>query len=223
LNRFLARCGVASRRGADLLVEAGRVRVDGTIASAGLEVDPDRSIVLVDGRRVRPTDASQTLVFNKPAGVITTMRDERRRKSVAAFLPSGQRLFPVGRLDAQTTGVLLCTNDGDLAHFLLAPKNEVERTYRVTVRGGVGEAVIRELGANHVSAKRDGTTTFNLTLREGRNRQVRRMCARQGLRVIALCRTRFGPVSLDDLNVGGLRALTSHEMRELERLRHAGD
>ncbi|HXW52122.1 MAG TPA: pseudouridine synthase [Candidatus Acidoferrales bacterium] len=220
MNRFLARCGVASRRGADLLIKASRVRVDGSIASLGLDVDPDRSIIMVDGRRVRPTASSLTLVFNKPASVITTMHDERGRKSVASFLPRGQRLFPVGRLDAETTGVLLCTNDGDLANFLLAPKNEIERTYRVTVRGGIGAAMIRELGASQVSARRDGTTTFTITLREGRNRQVRRMCARQGLRVIALCRTRFGPVSLGDLKVGLTRALTSHEMSELERLRH---
>jgi 23S rRNA pseudouridine2605 synthase len=198
------------------------VRVDGKRAAVGTEIDPHRSAVLLDGRRVRPAADATTIVLNKPAGVITTLRDEHGRKTVAALLPKGVRLFPVGRLDAATTGLLVCTNDGDLANFLLAPKHELPRTYRVTVRGELNAGLIRSLGARRVTKRPDGASAFNLVLREGRNRQVRRLCARSGLRVIELVRTHFGPIALGSLQPGSWRMLTEEERKALERARYQG-
>jgi 23S rRNA pseudouridine2605 synthase len=193
--------------------------VDGRPAALGDELEPSRNVVTLDGRRVRPPAGAVTLVLNKPSGVITTMRDERGRTSVASLLPPDLRLFPVGRLDAETTGLLVCTNDGDLAQFLLAPKNALPRTYRVTVRGSLDAQTAETLGARQVGKREDGTSAFTLSLHEGRNRQVRRMCARLGLRVVGLCRTQFGPISLGKLKAGCTRELTFEEARELDTLR----
>jgi len=221
LNKFLASCGVGSRRAADALIAAGKVRIDGRRANLGDMVEPSVATVTVDGRHMNVQEGEEhvTLALNKPSGVVTTMRDERGRKTVADLLPAGKRLFPVGRLDAATTGLLLCTSDGELATFLLNPKNEVARTYRAIVRGTLDAPTIAALGARSVRTRPDGSSTFELSLREGRNRQVRRMCARQGLRVLALRRTQFGPIQLGNLKIGCTRWLTKGEMRELARLR----
>jgi 23S rRNA pseudouridine2605 synthase len=223
LNRFLASCGVGSRRAADALIAAGKVRINARLARLGDTVDPQRDAVTVDGEKVEPKPAAvETIVLNKPAGVITTMHDERGRKSVAALLPAGKRLYPVGRLDAATTGVLLCTNDGTLADFLLRAGHGVPRVYRVTVRGPVFQRAIAALGGRDGRTARDGTVTFSLTLYEGRNRQVRRLCARQGLEIVSLVRTQFGPVHLGKLALGRTRALTRAERDALHRLQHGG-
>jgi 23S rRNA pseudouridine2605 synthase len=221
LNKFLVSCNVGSRRAADALISAGKVLVNGQLGELGLAVNPARDVITVNGRRVRPDVAEQraTLVLNKPAGVITTMRDERGRKSVAALLPRGQRLFPVGRLDAATSGVLLCTNDGELANVLLSPHSRVPRVYRVTTASALHKEAIAALGARGARTNLDGSTTFSLVLHEGRNRQVRRMCARQGLRITSLVRTQFGPVRLGKLALGCSRQLTRQERLELSQLR----
>lgn len=187
----------------------------------GDEVEPHRSVVTLDGREVRPSANHLTIVLDKPAGVITTMHDERGRKTVASLLPPGMRLFPVGRLDADTTGLLICTNDGDLANFLMAPKNALPRTYRVSVRGAMTPETIRSLNARQVTKRPDGLSSFTLILEEGRNRQVRRMCARRGLRVTELRRTQFGPVALGSVRAGSWRELTTEESEALERARSA--
>lgn len=212
---------MGSRRAADALVAAGKVQINGRRASLGAAIDPSVDAVTVNGRRVNIQDVGDhlTLVLNKPSGVVTTMRDERGRKTVADLLPSAKRMFPVGRLDAATTGLLLCTTDGELASFLLSPKNQVPRTYQAIVRGTLDAPTIKALGARAVRMRPDGSSAFELLLREGRNRQVRRMCARQGLRVVGLVRTQFGPIRLGNLKTGCTRMLTKDELRALARLR----
>jgi 23S rRNA pseudouridine2605 synthase len=221
LNKFLAECGVASRRASDELIAKGKVAVDGRRALVGESVDPRVDKITLNGRRIR-NDAfadQLTLVLNKPAGVITTMSDERGRATVADLLPAHRRLFPVGRLDADTTGVLLCTTDGPLARLLTHPSSSVCKRYEVVARGTMGERAIASLRALDHTQQPDGSHRFTIVLTEGRNRQVRRMCARQGLRVLSLTRTQFGPVRLGRLAVGSTRALTETEIRELGRLR----
>lgn len=219
LNKYLADCGVASRRAADELLRAGRVRVGGQRASVGQSVDPARQRVTVDGRPVRqPAARHDYVVLNKPAGIVTTMHDERGRASVADLVKSSRRVFPVGRLDAETTGLLLFTSDGALARVLTHPRFGVEKRYRVTIDGPLPAAAADALGATAVKPLPGRRTTFVVSLREGRNRQVRRMCAAQGLRVAALARTHFGPLTLGDLPVGRTRKLTKREIEALNAL-----
>jgi 23S rRNA pseudouridine2605 synthase len=220
LNKFLAQAGVASRRAADALIAEGRVSVNGATAQVGTMVDPSRDDVRVSGKRVVQPDAPHvTLVLHKPAGVFTTMSDERGRRSVADLLPRGRRLFPVGRLDAESTGILLCTTDGALAQALLHPSHEVEKRYRVTIANEPPAASVTRLGATPPRRNANGTYSFFVTLREGKNRQVRRMCANEGLRVVALARVSFGPIALGAVKPGKWRPLTAPERAALERLR----
>jgi 23S rRNA pseudouridine2605 synthase len=233
LNKYLAQIGVASRRGADALIERGAVRVNGRPAAHGADVDPDVDVVTVNGKRLgRAPAAHVTIVLNKPAGVVTTMKDERGRKSVAELLqkingPKGpllhnqSRLFPIGRLDAASTGLLLCTSDGDLARILTHPKFEVEREYRVTARGAPSPDAIAALGARAVRKTAAGACQFSMILRGGKNREIRRACARYGLRVVALTRTRYGPIRLGRLAAGASRALDSVEIQALQALQTA--
>ena len=221
LNKFLAERGVASRRAADALIASGHVMIDGRRAALGQTVDAEVNVVTLDGKRVRAqSHADQlTLVLNKPRGVITTMRDEHGRPSVSHLLPAHRRLFPVGRLDADTTGVLVCTTDGSLARLLAHPSRGVRKRYEVIARGRMDESTIATLSAQDYVRLPDGSHRFTVVLSEGRNRQVRRACARAGLRVLALTRTAFGPIRLGALKPGMTRALKPQEVRELERLR----
>ena len=224
LNHYIATCGLCSRRKADELIARGAVTVDGRPANVGESIDPSRQRVLVEGKRavqqsVEGARAHSTIVLNKPLGVVTTMRDERGRPSVASLLPPSPRYFPVGRLDAQSTGVLLCTTDGDLAHQLTHPSYEVEKRYRVRVDGTLTPQTHTALHAERTRTNKDGTTTFETVLREGRNRQVRRMCAQRGLRVLELTRVSFGPVQLGTLAPGKTRPLTPAEKTALAKLR----
>jgi 23S rRNA pseudouridine2605 synthase len=219
LNKYLADAGVASRRKADELIARGAVRVDGKRAATGQFVDPAGNVVTVDGKPIQiASTAHATYALNKPAGVVTTMRDDRGRPSIAQLLPRGRRIFPIGRLDAETTGLLICTSDGDLAHALAHPSSEIPRAYRVTVSGSVTPSSARSLQARNLKRNRDGSTTFDMVLHEGKNRQVRRSCAQAGLRVVQLTRIAFGPLCLGDLKPGVIRALTRSEHAQLERL-----
>ena len=158
-------------------------------------------------------------MLHKPRGVITTMRDERGRRSIADLLPKTPRYAPVGRLDADSTGVLLLTTDGDLAHLLTHPSFGVEKRYRVRTEGTLTAEDRVALGAQNVVRSADGSSRFEITLHEGRNRQVRRMCAQRGLRVLELERFRFGPVSLRGLAPGRTRPLTNLEEEALDDMR----
>lgn len=219
LNKYLADVGVASRRGADVLIRAGAVSVNGARASLGADVDPAADDIRLHGKRIAAAPETHvTIALNKPAGVVTTMHDERGRQSVASLMPQGRRLFPIGRLDAATTGLLLCTSDGELARVLMHPKFEIEREYEVEVRGEPTDAAVEKLGARNVRRHPNGTFSFSMTLRSGKNREIRRACAQAGLRVTALKRTRYGPVRLGRLRAGDHRALDSGESQALQAL-----
>ena len=220
LNKFLAESGLCARRKADALIASGAVRIDGEVARLGAAIDPSRHRVTVNGRRIAaPAAAASTLVLNKPAGIVTTMQDDRGRPTVATLLPKAPRYFPIGRLDAASTGVLLCTTDGELARILTHPSFGVERIYRVRATGAMTAQTRAALGITGSVSSVAGTHEFEITLREGRNRQVRRMCAQRGLRVVELERVRFGPIVLGALPRGKTRRLTSAENRALDALR----
>jgi pseudouridine synthase len=225
LNAFLARAGVASRRGADELIRAGRVRVNGEVGQLNTFV-AERDLVEVDGRAV----AKQRLVhvlLHKPAGVVTTARDPHGRPTVVGLVGHPTRIVPVGRLDADTTGALLLTNDGQLAHRLAHPRYEVEKVYVADVEGAPADVALRAL-ANGVELD-DGLTAparvrrlapsrLELVLHEGRNRQVRRMCEAVGHPVRRLHRSRYTGLSLEALAPGEWRELDADEVAVLRRL-----
>ncbi len=232
LNRYLAQAGVASRRSADDLIERGAVRVNGRVVAKLGTVLRDGDRVEVDGKTVEPAAERTYLLLNKPAGVVTTMRDPERRPTVADLLPAGTHAVPVGRLDYATSGVLLLTDDGELANRLLHPRFGVEKTYRVAIAGrlspedvyrltqGVMLPEFRAAGAKvRVVAVRRDSSVVDVTVHEGRNRQLRRMFEALGHRVLALTRTRFGPLKLGGLPAGRFRQLTPTERSALERHR----
>jgi 23S rRNA pseudouridine2605 synthase len=223
LNAYLARAGVASRRGADDLIKAGRVLVNGEPGQLNTFVETiDR--VEVDGREVAPQKLAHLLLY-KPAGVVTTARDPQRRRTVVELVPNEPRVVPVGRLDADTTGVLLLTNDGPLAHRLAHPRYGVEKTYEVEIPGEASDDVLARLrdGVDlddgrtaPADVRRLGRNRIELVLHEGRNRQVKRMFEAVGLRVLRLHRSVYAGLTLEGLEPGAWRPL---EPSEVERLR----
>jgi 23S rRNA pseudouridine2605 synthase len=230
VQKFLARAGVASRRGSEDLMTAGRVCVNGDVVTElGRKVDPAVDVVTVDGRQVRLAEQPAYLALNKPQGVMTTMSDPQGRTTVATFMPLAEHpgLFPVGRLDYETTGLLLFTTDGELAHRVLHPRWKVEKTYRVLVDGRptrpeldrLREGVSLDDGLTapaQVSMLRAGPTSYcEIAIREGRKRQVRRMFSAIGHPVLELHRVSFGPVALGDLPKGAWRHLTEAEVGDL--------
>lgn len=225
LNAHLARAGVASRRGADELIKAGRVTVNGIPGQLNTVVGP-RDRVAVDGRPVA-RQALAHVLLNKPRGTVTTLRDPEGRPTVVDLVPDLPRIVPVGRLDVDTSGVLLLTNDGPLAHRLAHPRYGVEKTYVADVEGEPGDEVIRRLaegieledgGTAPARARRLGPSRVELVLHEGRNRQVRRMLEAVGHPVRRLRRTRYAGLGAGRLRPGEWRALTRDEVAALRRL-----
>ena len=222
LNAWLARAGVASRRGADELIKAGRVTVNGRQGQLNTFV-ADGDDVRLDGRPLARQRLAYVLL-NKPAGVVTTARDPAGRPTVVGLVDHPARLVPVGRLDADTTGALLLTNDGPLAHRLAHPRYRVDKVYVADVEGRPGPAALRRLadgveledGATAPARVRlTGPSTVELTIHEGRNRQVRRMLAAVGHPVRALHRSRYGPLTLAGLEPGAWRELDPAELDAL--------
>jgi 23S rRNA pseudouridine2605 synthase len=226
LQKVLARAGLGSRRTCEELIATGRVTVNGETAILGRRVDTETDRVEVDGVVVGVREGLVWYLLNKPRGVVTTAADPHAARTVVELLPAEPRVFPVGRLDADTEGLLLLTNDGDLAHRLTHPSFGVEKEYVAEVRGTPTRAAMRTLREG-VDLE-DGRTApakavlsppslLTLTIHEGRNRQVRRMCDAIGHPVVRLVRTRIGPITDRSLRPGRWRALTTAEIRALER------
>ncbi len=231
LQKFMAMCGVASRRRSEDMIAGGLVKVNGAAVTApGFTVDPDRDTVTVEGKTLRPPK-SLYLLFHKPRGVVTTMKDPQRRGTVADYFKSvPQRVYPVGRLDRDTEGLLLMSNDGELAHRLMHPRYKVEKKYEALVRGALSakkaedlrKGVLLEDGLTapaRVRVIRAGRqeSLLALTLREGRKRQVRRMLEHVGTPVISLKRTGYSFLTLGGLKPGGFRHLTAGEVKRLKK------
>jgi 23S rRNA pseudouridine2605 synthase len=223
LAKYLARCGVASRRRAEDLIAAGRVTVAGEVVTdPARDVDTD-SGVAIDGRPVRP-EPREVWVLNKPPGVVSTAREPGGRRAVVDLVDSPRRLYPVGRLDADSTGLMLLTNDGELAHRLTHPRYGIERAYRVRLRRPATDSQLRRLrrgvdlddGPTHPAAvRRTSPRVIDVTIAEGRKRQVRRMVEAVGNEVVALKRVRFGPLRLGRLPEGKARKLRPPEVNRL--------
>jgi 23S rRNA pseudouridine2605 synthase len=230
LQKVLAAAGLGSRRACEALIAEGRVEVDGRVVmEQGVRVDPSTAVIRVDGERVPTAPDTVVLAFNKPKGVITTMSDDEGRPCVGDWVAGRtERLFHVGRLDAETEGLLLLTNDGELANRLGHPRHGVEKTYVATVRGHVLPPALRQLrdgveledgpascDSARVIQKLPDRTLIELVIHEGRNRIVRRMLAEVGHPVTDLVRTRVGPIRLGQQRPGILRAITGPELRAL--------
>jgi 23S rRNA pseudouridine2605 synthase len=225
LAKYLAHAGVASRRAAERLIADGRVTVGGELVRDPARDVDDASAVAFDGEPVRGAEPRVVYALHKPAGVVSTARDTHGRPTVTDLVPGERRLYPVGRLDADTTGLILLTNDGALAHRLMHPRFEVAKTYRARVGGGaISERALRALRAGvqlddgptaPARVRRLDAHTLDITIHEGRKRQVRRMCEAVGHPVQQLARVRFGPLALGQLAPGRARRLTAAELRAL--------
>jgi 23S rRNA pseudouridine2605 synthase len=228
LQAFLARAGAApSRRKAEASILAGRVRVNGETATLGATVTPEDEIEL-DGHPVRLPEANIYLALNKPAGYLTTMNDDRGRPTVAHLMPEVPGLVPAGRLDAATTGLLVLTNDGGLAHRITHPSSKIDKQYRLTLENPVPIDALAALAAGPTLedgkmyppeitnlSRSSETTTLEVIIHEGRNRIIRRACMAVGLELISLHRTRVGPVTLGNLPSGEYRVLSPSELEAL--------
>ena len=236
LQKHLAECGVASRRKAEELIAAGKVKINGHIAEIGARVDPKRDKVTVRGRAVIPVNEKVYIMLNKPRGFVTTMSDELGRKTVSDLVAdAGNRIFPVGRLDRDSEGLLIMTNDGDFANKLTHPSSHVNKTYRVTVKGAAEEEQLLKMKEGilldgrktlpcdcFVAERKPDRTVLIFVLNEGRNRQIRRMCEAVGLEVLRLKRTEIAGVKLGMLPQGKWRPLNEREMRRLTNITQKG-
>ena len=230
IQKVLAHAGVASRRAVEEMIEAGRVKVNGKKARPGQRVDPAKDAVEVDGSRVPLQAELRYYLLNKPVGVVTTSDDPEGRETVLEYIETDERVWPVGRLDIETEGALLLTNDGDLTHRLTHPSFEVPKTYLAEVRGSVGSKAIRALlsgvelddgpararSAQIVEQAR-GDTLLELVMTEGRNREIRRMLDTLGFTVVRLVRVAIGPLRLGRLKAGTYRKLGPAEVMALYR------
>ena len=231
LQKYMAESGIASRRKSEELIAAGKVKVNGKVASIGDKVDPDKDKVEVAGQKVQKEAELKYIMLNKPRGFITTMSDEMNRKCVAELISDiPVRVYPVGRLDKDSEGLLLLTNDGEFANNMTHPSRHVPKTYRVTVRPAINEDILNNLMTGIMI---DGKMTFPADVRvlsqepnrvvleivicEGRNRQIRKMCEDQGLTVARLKRIAIGPVKLGMLKQGEWRELTPQELKSLRQ------
>lgn len=229
LQKHLSECGVASRRKAEELIAAGKVKVNGHVAGIGDKVDPKRDKVTVRGKNVVPAAEKVYIMLYKPRGFVTTMSDELDRKCVSDLVKDvGVKVYPVGRLDRNSEGLLFLTNDGDFANRLTHPSRHVNKTYRVTIGGTISDEVLDKLCSGieldgrktlpcdaFVIERREDRTVLNFILREGRNRQIRRMCEAVGLEVLRLKRTEIAGVKLGMLPQGKWRPLNERELTHL--------
>ena len=231
LQKIIAASGLMSRRSAEELIAAGKVRVNGAVASLGDRADAARDRITVDGKSLAPPEEKVYIMLNKPRGYVTTLKDEKGRRTVAELVSElGVRLYPVGRLDMNSEGLLIMTNDGELAERMMHPRGGVEKCYRTTVTGEdvpaaaerMKESMLidgyRTRGARvEIERLTDEGGVLLVTIGEGRNRQVRKMCEQVGLRVTRLCRISEGELRLGDLRTGRWRELTRAEIARLKQ------
>lgn len=236
IQKILADAGLASRRKAEEFVREGRVTVNGQKALLGQKADPAKDKILLDGKPVRISSGKDVFAFNKPKGVVTTLNDPQGRPCLSDFLEeAGTRLFPVGRLDWDASGLLILTNDGDLAQRLSHPSRHIPKTYLVEVRGRIDKKAVRRMSKGlllgermtgpaevEVIGRSQRRSRFLLTISEGRNHQVKRMCRRVGLIVESLKRVRIGAYELRDLAEGELKPLEEHDLQLLNQARPLG-
>ncbi|MCS6923154.1 MAG: rRNA pseudouridine synthase [Fimbriimonadales bacterium] len=230
LQKWLARCGYGSRRACEQLIQQGRVQVNGVVATLGVKVDPQRDVITVDGRRVQPPPRCVYIMLHKPRGYVTTRKDPHAPRTVMELLKDAPApVFPIGRLDADSEGLLLFTNDGEFANRLMHPRYKLPKTYRVWVRGKPSERALQQLREGVVLE--EGRTApaqvklirtegeqslLEIVLYEGRKRQIRRMCQAVGHPVVRLIRIAIGNLRLPrDLPPGKWRLLTSAELEQL--------
>ena len=231
LQKYFSDCGVMSRRAAEEEIKMGRVKVNGSVAELGLRIDPERDVVEYRGKRINPSDKERIcILLNKPRGFVTTLSDEKGRRTVADLVASvGRRVYPIGRLDMDSDGLLLLTDDGELANRLTHPRHEIPKIYHVTVSGEVSAEQLSKLCApmeldgyeilpvrSEVISRDVRSTVLEMTLYEGRNRQIRKMCEAVGLRISRLCRVAIGELELGALEVGRWRELTPDELSYLK-------
>lgn len=235
LQKYMAMCGAASRRGAEEFIAAGRVTVNGEkITEQGVKVEIGADTVKLDGKVIKPSGKMFYIMLNKPVGYVTTVKDQFERPTVIDLVGTeiSERIFPVGRLDYETEGLLLLTNDGDFTYKVTHPKHNIEKTYIAVLKGGItikGLAQLRrgvKLDDGFVTSPaqvemldaENGHTTIKITIHEGKNRQVRRMFEAVGSKVKELQRISIGTVELGNLPLGRWRHLTSHEINYLKNL-----
>ncbi len=231
INKYIASLGVASRRKVDEMIESGKVKVNGKVAKLGQKVEATDKIQ-VGGREVAGKREKIYFAVNKPKGVISTARDTHGRRTVVSLVRSGERLFPVGRLDAESEGLMLLTNDGELMQRLTHPKYHVPKVYEVVVLGSMGEEKIGRMRSGmrlrngdvtrpakvKVESRDEHKTVLIIELGEGKNRQIRRMCEALHLHLLNLKRVELGPVRLEGLPAGGHRRLEEDEVKDLYRV-----
>lgn len=231
LQKYFTDCGVLSRRASEEAIRQGLVRVNGQLAELGMRVDPEHDVVEYKGKRVLPAQKNKIcILLNKPRGYVTTLSDEKGRRTVAELTANvGRRVYPIGRLDMDSDGLLLLTDDGALANRLTHPRHEIPKIYHVTVEGRVSD---EKLSALNQSMTIDGydilpvqttvlresltETVLEMHLFEGRNRQIRKMCEQVELKISRLCRVAIGSITLGDLPVGKWRELTQKELNYLQ-------
>ena len=227
IQKIISACGIASRRAAEEMIRRGRVTLNGKTACIGDNADAEVDIICIDGKPLQKSQQLVYLMLNKPRGYVTTMKDEHGRKTAAELVDCGCRVYPVGRLDAASEGLLLFTNDGVLANRLMHPRGNVGKVYEVTVRGALDtapELLTRQIVLDGVKIRKPivkllrtsgEKATFEITIFEGKNRQIRRMCEAANLTVARLCRVQEGSLHLDKLPVGKWRYLTQEEVERL--------
>ena len=229
IQKIIASRGVASRRKAEEMITAGRVTCNGRICLLGESADPDKDIILLDGKPLPSSSENMYIMLNKPRGYVTTLSDEKGRDNAAQLVADcGCRVYPVGRLDMDSEGLLIFTNDGDFANRLMHPSHEIDKTYRVSVNGFTQDGLkrleepvtldgytIAKPKVRLVSERASGRAVLDVVIHEGRNRQVRRMCDIAGMHVMRLIRIAEGPVHLGDLPLGKWRNLTADEINAL--------
>ena len=227
VQKWIAKSGLCSRRKAEELLLAGRVTVDGKVASLGDKAE-ETQVICVDGKEISFTDKPTYILLNKPCGYVCTLADQHAEHFVTELVDCGVRVYPVGRLDKESEGLLLLTNDGEFAQMMMHPKGQVNKVYRVTVTGvldGCGEklAAVTELDGEVIVPaqvkelrRNDNGAELEITIHQGKNRQIRRMCEKVGLKVLQLKRVQEHSLKLGDLPLGQWRYLTAEEISELK-------